>query len=84
LVYNVFLYHSRFYLTFLFDRIGENGMRTWWNFFKDSPYVDFIHTSGGQSQPYANIKNNELSWQFMNQLTGRKIIADTGKKREKV
>ena len=28
--------------------IGEAGMTTWWSFFKDSKYIDFIHTSGGQ------------------------------------
>jgi len=58
--------------------IGEQGMRTWWGFFASSPYVDYLHTSGGQSQPYMNYKPGELTWSFLSQLTGRKIIADTG------
>jgi hypothetical protein len=30
--------------------IGEYGMTQWWSYFKDSPYVDFVHTSGGQGK----------------------------------
>ena len=53
-------------------------MRRWWGYFKNSN-IDFIHTSGGQSQPgTANIKENELKWSFMKSLTGKRIIADTG------
>jgi hypothetical protein len=28
--------------------IGEQGMRTWWGYFKDLGLVDIVHTSGGQ------------------------------------
>ena len=28
--------------------IGVSGMTTWWSFFKDAPYIDFVNTSGGQ------------------------------------
>lgn len=28
--------------------IGYDGMSQWWGYFKTSPYVDFVHTSGGQ------------------------------------
>ena len=59
--------------------IGQSGMTTWWSYFKTSPYVDFIHTSGGQAHgELSTIKPNELSWSFMSTLTGRKIIADSG------
>lgn len=59
--------------------IGEQGMRTWWSFFKSSPFVDFVHTSGGQARgELANIKPGELSWSVVNKITERKIIADCG------
>lgn len=32
--------------------IGESGMTTWWGFFKSSPYIDFVHTSGGQVRSF--------------------------------
>ena len=54
-------------------------MATWWGFFASSPHINFIHTSGGRSQPdSSNIKPNELTYKFMSTLTGKKIIADTG------
>jgi hypothetical protein len=28
--------------------IGEATMNTWWGYFKTSPYISFVHTSGGQ------------------------------------
>ena len=59
--------------------IGENGMTTWWGFFKSSSYINFISTSGGQSQGDSfQIVSNELNWNFMSNLTGKKIIADSG------
>ena len=59
--------------------LTESAMTTWWGFFKTSPYIDYIHTSGGQSRPdLSNIKQNELTWSFMSRLTGKKIIADCG------
>lgn len=59
--------------------IGQAGMTTWWGFFQTSPYINFIHTSGGQSQGNSEqIVVNELNWNFMSTLTGRKIIADSG------
>lgn len=59
--------------------LKPDAMEKWWSYFKTSPYISYIHTSGGQSRPdLANIKENELTWKFMNQLTGKKIIADCG------
>jgi len=28
--------------------IGVDGMTKWWSYFKSAPYIDFVHTSGGQ------------------------------------
>lgn len=59
--------------------IGQSGMATWWGFFQSSSYINFISTSGGQSQgDTSEIVSNELTWSFMNKLTGKKIIADSG------
>lgn len=59
--------------------ISENAMRTWWGHFASSPHIDFIHTSGGGGQGGSqHIHGNELRWQFMHQLTGKKIIGDSG------
>ena len=27
--------------------IGQDGMKTWWYYFSNLSYIDFIHTSGG-------------------------------------
>ena len=57
----------------------EEQFNTWWGFFKTSPHVDFIHTSGGQGHPESTeFKPNELKWSFLNKATGKKIIADCG------
>lgn len=55
-------------------------METWWGFFKTSPYINFIHTSGGQARgDTKTIKdNNRATWAGMKQLTGKPIIADSG------
>lgn len=59
--------------------LSQPAMQLWWSYFSSSPYISFIHTSGGSSRPdLANIKPNELTWAFMSQLTGKKIIADCG------
>jgi hypothetical protein len=59
--------------------LSESAMTTWWGFFKTSPHITFLHTSGGQSRAdLVNIKQNELRWAFMSTLTGKRIIADTG------
>jgi hypothetical protein len=53
-------------------------MRQWWSYFASAP-IDFIHISGGNARAdIAQIKPNELTYRFMNQLTGKKILADTG------
>ena len=36
--------------------IGQTGMTTWWNFFSDSPNINFIHTSGGESNGKKSFK----------------------------
>jgi hypothetical protein len=43
-------YSKKFYFFHkqLAFRIGEQGMRTWWGYFKDLGLVDLVHTSGGQ------------------------------------
>ena len=59
--------------------ISESDMTKWWSYFSSSPYIDFIHTSGGEH--YADLKTIQkqgLTWSFMNTLTNRKIIADAG------
>jgi hypothetical protein len=50
--------------------IGEQGMRTWWGYFKDLGLVDLVHTSGGQvflnfvnKQEYTYIPNSNLKGQ---------------------
>ena len=53
-------------------------MRQWWSYFASAP-IDFIHTSGGNARAdLTQIKPNELTYRFMNRLTGKKILADTG------
>ena len=38
-----------------------------------------MHTSGGQAHgETAEIKPNELKWSDVNQITGKRIIADCG------
>jgi hypothetical protein len=65
---------------FSFDIIAwlsETAMSTWWGFFKTSPHIAFLHTSGGKSRAdLVNMKQNELRWAFMSILTGKRIIAD--------
>ncbi len=54
-------------------------MTTWWSFFKNASYIDFVNTSGGQAHAEtAEIKPNELKWSDVNQITGKRIIADCG------
>lgn len=54
------------------------GMRKWWSYFA-SASIDFIHTSGGNARAdLAQIKPNEVTYRFMSQTTGKKILADTG------
>lgn len=50
------------------------------NWFTSLPLSKFtyMHTSGGVSQPQANIKGNEMSWAKVKQLTKLPIIADDG------
>jgi hypothetical protein len=60
---------------------SESQMRQWWGFFRDSPNINYLHTSGGSAQPNADAIFNfptSLTYSFMNKLTGKKIIADTG------
>ena len=54
-------------------------MSTWWGFFKGAK-IDFIHSSGGQhSLDNPKIQNsNPITWKQMSELTGKKIIADSG------
>ena len=59
--------------------IGQEGMKTWWEFFKSSTDIDFINTSGGEGQGGSSeFKPNELTWEFLSTVTGKKIIADSG------
>lgn len=59
--------------------IGYSGMSEWWAFFKSSPYVDFVHTSGGQGTAGSSeYKPRELKWSDFSRITGKKIIADCG------
>ena len=61
--------------------ISEDEMRNYWNAFsKSHSKIDFINTSGGvhYADSYSIQRNHGLSWEFMNKLTGKKIIADCG------
>ncbi|CAF0944901.1 unnamed protein product [Brachionus calyciflorus] len=59
--------------------IREDGMTKWWGYFKTSPYIDFVHTSGGQGQAgSAEYKPGELKWSDFSRITGKRIIADCG------
>lgn len=59
--------------------ISEYEMRQWWGYFS-SAQIDFINTSGGGN--HANSETIQmghgLTWSFMSQLTGKKIISDCG------
>lgn len=59
--------------------INESDMVKWWGFFQSSEQIDYIHTSRGISEGALDeIAPNHLKWQFINKLTGKKIIADAG------
>lgn len=59
--------------------LSQSAMSAWWNFFKSSPNIDFIHTSGGQHHgELTTIQSHGLTWSYMSSLTGKKIIADSG------
>lgn len=59
--------------------IGEQGQRDWWNFFASSPHIDFINSSGGEGHGESSeYKPGEARWAFLSQVTGKKIIADSG------
>lgn len=59
--------------------LTNSQMQTWWGYFATSSNINYIHTSGGESQPSSQqITRNGVTWLFMNSLTGKKIIADTG------
>jgi hypothetical protein len=59
--------------------IGVAGMTKWWGYFKSAPYIDFVHTSGGQGNGgSAEYKPNELKWSEFKSITGKPIIADCG------
>lgn len=57
-------------------------MTTFWGYFKDSIYVDFIHTSGGghKADNQKIDPNNEITYDYMKKLTGKTIISDSGMK----
>jgi hypothetical protein len=52
--------------------LNENAMETWWNYFKDSKSIDFIHTSSSNHF-------SSLPLKFMSELTGKQIILLNGK-----
>lgn len=54
---------------------------TWWGYFRNSHnQIDFIHTSGGESQGDSDIldPHNRLTWSRAHEITGKPIIADCG------
>ncbi|RNA07607.1 hypothetical protein BpHYR1_014851 [Brachionus plicatilis] len=58
--------------------LGVEGMRTWWGYF-ETAQIDFIHTSGGSLRPdLPQIRQNELEWRFMSNLTKKYIISNCG------
>jgi hypothetical protein len=57
--------------------MSQDAMRTYWAYFQSSPYISYTHTLGDQIRADSfNIRDNQLTWSFMNQLTNKKIIAD--------
>ena len=59
--------------------LTEAQLKKWWGYFNDSQ-IDFVHISGGQSHPELDsIAIRQLSWRFVYELTGKRIIADAGK-----
>ncbi|CAF0963330.1 unnamed protein product [Brachionus calyciflorus] len=58
--------------------LGVNNMKIWWSFFETAK-IDYIHTSGGKLRPDLNqIRENEIKWKFMSNLTKKYIIANCG------
>ena len=59
--------------------ISEQDMREWWGYFNGAQ-IDFINTSGGGNRGESEMIQgwHGLTWKFMNQLTGKKMIADCG------
>lgn len=51
--------------------ISQADMTQWWLYFKDSKVIDFIHTNSVHMR-------NSLSLQFMNELTQKMIIVESG------
>jgi hypothetical protein len=60
--------------------LSRTAMQIWWRFFSNSSNIDFIHTSGGESIKCSDAisESSNLTWKYMNSLTGKKILADTG------
>ena len=58
--------------------LTEKQMIQYWGFFK-SLDIDYIHMANGRAQANSSeIKPNQLKWSFMNNLTGKKMLADSG------
>ncbi len=61
------------------SELSESEMRVWWSFFQNSTSIDFVHTSNGEANAATEGINAEskLTWRFVNELTGKKIIASS-------
>jgi hypothetical protein len=58
--------------------LSEKEMTEYWAHFKGLN-IDYIHMANGRAQANSSqIKPNQLKWSFMNKLTGKKMLADSG------
>ena len=63
--------------------LTQSQMRQWWGFFQGNPNINYLFTSGGKAQANSQFihpffSNEQVTYSFMSQLTGKKIICDTG------
>ncbi len=59
--------------------LSEEEMTKWWSYFSNSTQIDFVHTSSGESRAdIEEVQVGQLKWKFISELTGKRIIADTG------
>jgi hypothetical protein len=59
--------------------LDEQSFSNWWNFFKTSQYVDFVYSNDGQTRVSSDFARggNSLRWEFIYNLTKKRIIVDT-------
>jgi hypothetical protein len=60
--------------------LSQADMQQWWAYFRNGATIDFIYSSGGVSVASAEYiaSQGPLTYAFMNKLTGKRILVDTG------